>query len=567
MIIDGKPLVPDFPQAPQQISIYQATGILGRLKRPKDNADLMQHCRIDDPVVRVWALSTILLRTNVIEDDVLDASMQAAQYSAHLRSLLMPHLLKSLRFDLVPLIQQFEEQTHAETGRLQGLLNRALVSNDYLAQVGLHEKLFLQTGHLLHVVQARDVAARHLNWKDALKYLLRAIFTHPERLQASVMSLLNLLEGEDARAEFKTIAEVISPNQDIMLTVVYAAAQLQYWNGEYARAINILQESGALDLAQDRLLSRFCNLIALCHEKDGDFPEAAKWFQKQNDATSPEEPTSQHYVEGVQRRAALNIPALPVDENLNHFIMTGFTRSGTTLLENVLSSHPDVVTCEEPQSFHKSLQTAFHLNLTEDPEKSNMALRALFHRTLYYQDLGRYVNKPNPKVIIDKTPMMGGNIKYLEKLMPQKRYIFSIRHPYDVVLSNYKQIYNQIPEMIAFNSIYESCVQYDFVMRQWFDVFAGQDERVFYVVYDELVNDFETVVRGALDHLGVGWSDAVSDFAKVSSNRAVRTPSYAKVRQGLGIGVQTTRQDYDFLFDAQCRKLLDPWVERHGYGI
>jgi hypothetical protein len=108
-------------------------------------------------------------------------------------------------------------------------------------------------------------------------------------------------------------------------------------------------------------------------------------------------------------------------------------------------------------------------------------------------------------------------------------------------------------------------VQYDFVLRCWFDVFPGQDERVYYVVYDELVNDFDRVIRGTLDHLGVAWSNDVSDFAESSSNRAVRTPSYAKVRQGLGIGVQTTRKDYDFLFDDRCRKLLDPWVERHGY--
>ena len=45
----------------------------------------------------------------------------------------------------------------------------------------------------------------------------------------------------------------------------------------------------------------------------------------------------------------------------------------------------------------------------------------------------------------------------------------------------------------------------------------------------------------------------------------MRTPSYTKVRQGLGIGVQSTRKNYDFLFDDKCRALLDPWVDRHGY--
>ena len=49
MILDDKPLVPDFPQAPIDISIFQAIGIMGVLKAPQDVQGLMDHCRIDDP--------------------------------------------------------------------------------------------------------------------------------------------------------------------------------------------------------------------------------------------------------------------------------------------------------------------------------------------------------------------------------------------------------------------------------------------------------------------------------------------------------------------------------------
>jgi tetratricopeptide (TPR) repeat protein len=565
MILDGKPLVPDFPDAPKEISIYQAIGILGILKKPASTQNLMRHCRIADPVVRVWALSSILLKTKTVRGPLLDACMQAAHYSSYVRNLLVPFLLKSLRFDLINLIQELEKKTSAENSMLNELLCQAMISNDYQAQVMLHERLFLHTGNIRHVNQSRDVASMRLNWKDALKHLLRSIFTHAEPLQSSIIGLLRMFEVEDARTEFKTLVQVIKPNEDIMLAVVYGAAQLQYWDKNYERAINILEESGALEQTMVRMSSRLRNLVANCYEKMDRFQDAADWFQKQNDAVTKKTPKPNDFIEQVEKRAQWNIPSLAPDPNDTHFIMTGFTRSGTTLLENVLASHPEVVTCEETLSFNKSLHTAFHLDLSEDPKKTNFGLRALFNRNLYYQELNRFVDKPSPKAIIDKTPMMGASIKYLEKLMPNKRYIFSIRHPYDVVLSNYKQIYNQTVEMVAFNRIYESCVQYDFVMRNWFDVFPGEDERVFYVVYDELVNDFETVIRGTLDHLGVAWSDEVSTFAESSSKRAVRTPSYAKVRQGLGIGVQSTRQNYGFLFDEKCRELLDPWVERHGY--
>ncbi len=55
-------------------------------------------------------------------------------------------------------------------------------------------------------------------------------------------------------------------------------------------------------------------------------------------------------------------------------------------------------------------------------------------------------------------------------------------------------------------------------------------------------------------------------FVEQSQQRAVRTPSYENVRKGLTIGVQTSWQKFEFLFDDNCRQLLNPWVDRFGYS-
>jgi hypothetical protein len=179
--------------------------------------------------------------------------------------------------------------------------------------------------------------------------------------------------------------------------------------------------------------------------------------------------------------------------------------------------------------------------------------------------MSRNVNKKEAQVVIDKTPIISANIKYMQKIFPNKKYIFSIRHPYDVVLSNYKQDYQPNIAMAAFTDIYEACQLYDYVMRNWFEVFPGETEQVHYVKYDDLVNNFEVVIRGTLQFLGVPWTDEVTKFAEHSAKRAVRTPSYANVRKGLTIGVQSSWQNFEFLFDDQCKKLLDPWVKKFGY--
>jgi hypothetical protein len=73
------------------------------------------------------------------------------------------------------------------------------------------------------------------------------------------------------------------------------------------------------------------------------------------------------------------------------------------------------------------------------------------------------------------------------------------------------------------------------------------------------------VTRGVLDFLGVPWSDAVRDFSKTAENRAAKTPSYQKVRQGLSIGIQTQWRNYRFAFESDAAKPLAKWAEFFGY--
>ena len=54
-------------------------------------------------------------------------------------------------------------------------------------------------------------------------------------------------------------------------------------------------------------------------------------------------------------------------------------------------------------------------------------------------------------------------------------------------------------------------------------------------------------------------------FSEVSEGRRVGTPSYGKVRSGLGIGVQSSWRNYRFAFDTPHGAKLHKWVDRFGY--
>ena len=136
-----------------------------------------------------------------------------------------------------------------------------------------------------------------------------------------------------------------------------------------------------------------------------------------------------------------------------------------------------------------------------------------------------------------------------------------------MVLSCFKQRFVPNPAMENFRTIAGAVKAYDFTMTEWFKFHStGMDEpNVHYVRYDELVTDFERVTRGVLDFIHVPWNDAVQDFAKAAENRAAKTPSYQKVRQGLSIGVQTQWRNYGFVFQSDAAKPLRKWAEFFGY--
>lgn len=564
-MIDPQTWVVTLPAAPAEVPLLSAAGLIPLLAEPQELPACVQRLRIHDPVVRTAALSRLLEPGTASQTlEVVNMAMHVAPRSAHVRKRLLPWLIKGFRFDLLAQLLEIEKKCAPTEALLQAQLIKATFDNDYEQQVQLHERLFLQNGDVQHVWQAWEVSSSRLGWRAAYPCFLRNVLAQTRPVQVLCMSFLQLLERENAQDEFRAVAGLVKKLESAKLCTAYAMAQNWYWKGDYAKCLDFLHKSNALK-ATDGKVSSFVHLAATAAEKLGHYAEAAEYYQRQNEVLKRNAPPPERYIEDLQRRAQWAIGPLPEDKHHHHFIMTGFPRSGTTLLENVLASHPDVATCEETSSLIGSLSSAYKLPLKNDPKGENLTLRAERHRMLYYRNMARHVRKPEAKVVIDKTPIIGSNIKYLEKLFPAKRYIFSIRHPYDVVLSNFKQDYSQNVAMAAFNDMYTACVLYHHVMSDWFEVFPGDTPRVHYIKYDDLVNNFEPVVRGALDFLGVPWTDEVNHFAENAAKRAVRTPSYTNVRKGLTIGVQSSWQHFDFLFDDRCRALLDPWVQRFGY--
>jgi tetratricopeptide (TPR) repeat protein len=247
-----------------------------------------------------------------------------------------------------------------------------------------------------------------------------------------------------------------------------------------------------------------------------------------------------------------------------HVFLVGFPRSGTTLLELVLASHPDVVTLEErpllepaeneflvsPASFQRLLDAGDDLL---DP------FRALYWRQL--ADRGLAVAD---KVFVDKLPLGSLLIPLIARLFPNAKILFAERDPRDVVLSCFRRGFKLNPSMYQFISLESAARFYDAVMSLADRYRRLVPERVHAVRYETLVTDFEGQVRAICDFVGLAWDDRLIDFARTARSRTIRTPSAPQVRKGLYTsGAGQWRRYANRL--APVRAVLGPWVDALDY--
>lgn len=245
--------------------------------------------------------------------------------------------------------------------------------------------------------------------------------------------------------------------------------------------------------------------------------------------------------------------------------LVGFPRSGTTLLEQIFDAHPGVIGLDE-QTF---LEDQFNAPTVAYPA----GLALLSHgdreslRTQYATRVLQHRPDAAGRVVVDKLPLNLARAGAIHRLFPEARFIFALRHPYDVVLSCFMQEFQANPAMANFYTLEGAARYYDAAMSLWVRHRSQHPLAVVTARYEALIDDLESEVRPALAHLGVDWDARVEGFAAHALGRGrIRTPSYSQVSQGLYTSARSRYIKYLSHFSVEARALLDPWVATHGYA-
>jgi tetratricopeptide (TPR) repeat protein len=225
----------------------------------------------------------------------------------------------------------------------------------------------------------------------------------------------------------------------------------------------------------------------------------------------------------VDRQGCGEPSALPV-------FIVGMTRSGTTLIEQILASHPQVFGAGELNLFDQTAGAMRKLLPGSPPFPDMISAMSADH----FRDLGRlYVDgiarrAPHARRITDK---MTGNFLacgLIHLALPNATIIHALRDPVDTCMSSFAAHFTRGNEhtydLAELGRYYR---HYRALMAHWHEVLPPG--RIMDVHYEELVGDLEGVARRLVSHCGLTWDARCLEFHR--NGRPVRTASASQVRQ------------------------------------
>ncbi|HWA18569.1 MAG TPA: sulfotransferase [Devosia sp.] len=517
----------------------------------------------EDPYISTGALAELISGGGVEEADwprILDQCSHA-----FIRHLAVEYFELLFEHDLARRAAT-TASSEPEDPRRTAMLAR--IDFDRAASVRAEAEKFYANGAPAHLVRAGAAAESVTGWAAALPWCVRALVLSPNGPDFAGTIYLLLIQSSQSEliAEFRRHLSAAGLHREFD---GMAEGAIRYLRKDYAGAVEILRDFNPESMSTNAALAPLTNqaqiMRAEAYDRLGNYRASYAEFAEANARGRDRKVNPAAHYESLKARKALQVPPLPPDPRSDVFQMLGFPRSGTTLLENALAAHPAIETFEEIPSHKAAAVYIFGRPNRPSMTESDAASMYLQARKRYYAEIDIRRRKPEATVLIDKLPLQSGDASFMKRLFPERRYIFSIRHPFDVVLSCFRQQFAPNASMENFRTIEDSIRIYDFTMQQWFETFTLESPEVCYVRYEPLVEDFEGTLHRVLSFLGVAWKDDVNNFADLAERRGFKTPSYQKVRQGLSIGVQTYWRNYGFLFQSFEAEPLRRWARFFGY--
>ena len=240
---------------------------------------------------------------------------------------------------------------------------------------------------------------------------------------------------------------------------------------------------------------------------------------------------------------------------ISPIFILGMPRSGTTLIEQILSNHPRVFGADEQNFISNIISKEF----------GNHDLRLFFEGIINFEkkrlnEMGEYYIKSmnniskNSEFTTDKMPENFLSIGFIKLILPKAKIIHCYRNSKDNCLSIYKNHFpgGKIPYSYNFDNIVNYYNLYHDLMNYWNRLFP---KSIFNIRYETLVGDSENEIRNLLNFCKLEWNDNCINFHK--NKRIIKTASDVQARSKIYTSSINSWKNYDKYLEKYFNKLVN----------
>lgn len=441
----------------------------------------------------------------------------------------------------------------------------------------LNKAITLQPNAPQIICNLGNVLQREGRLADALAHYQRALLCRPDFLDA-IIGVAALLEKtnrlEEAQALIDRELPGVQDNPGLLLVAAKLARRQNDMDGAVAALEKALEHTPGLEFAAEIHL-----LLGQLYDRKGDAEQAFSHLVVGSRltalmTTNPAEGRNK-YIERVEtlrayltpELASLSPDALSADDTIMPVFLFGFPRSGTTLLEQVLDSHPAMQSLEEKPAVSVMVEAFESMAQGRKNALAELTQAQLSElRSVYFKEVARHIKLQPGCLLVDKSPLNTIYAHLIWRVFPRAKFILALRHPCDVCFSCFMQNISVPEDMSSFLTLESSAAIYGSVMQTWMEAARSLPIDYHRIRYEDLVTNLENEARSLLDFLGVGWDESVLSHTEHAIKRGtISTPSYHQVTQPIYQHAKYRWKRYAKQF-APVMPELRPFIDYFNYS-
>jgi tetratricopeptide (TPR) repeat protein len=211
--------------------------------------------------------------------------------------------------------------------------------------------------------------------------------------------------------------------------------------------------------------------------------------------------------------------------------VVGFPRSGTTMLEQMLDAHPNLQSMDERAFLSNLVDHLSHCGVEYPYDLGKLTAEQCEElRNIYWALTARVAPREQGQRLVDKNPLHMLRLPLINRLFPNAPIIMALRHPCDVILSNYMQYFTSNSFAVLCSSLERLAKGYVSAMESWIYHADLLKPNVIHSRYEDLLDDFAGNIQRIGNFLQLDDAAPMARFDQHARDKGfISTPSYTQV--------------------------------------